>query len=91
MINYQNMKCLLESILVEDKLSDLQSRYKDIHPDIIKDIWNNGVPSNNQGRYIDWLIDWSVKENNKSHNPQRTKNALDIYDRRLIWDNKKDY
>ena len=77
MINYQNMKMLLESILVEDKLSDLQSRYKDIHPDTIKDIWDNGVPSNNQGKYIDW----SIKENNKSHNPTRTKNALEIYDR----------
>jgi hypothetical protein len=35
------------------------------------------VPSNNQGKYIDWAI----KENTKSHNPNRTKNALEIYDR----------
>ncbi len=77
MIDYNNMKVLLESILVEDKLSDLQSRYSHIHPDTIKDIWNNGVPSNNQGKYIDW----SIKENIKSHNPSRTKNALEIYDR----------
>jgi hypothetical protein len=71
------MKILLESILLEDKLSDLQSRYSQIHPDTIKDIWNNGVPSNNQGKYIDWAI----KENIKSHNPHRTKYALEIYDR----------
>ncbi len=77
MIDYNNMKVLLESILLEDKLSDLQSRYSHIHPDTIKDIWNNGVPSNNQGKYIDW----SIKENIKSHNPSRTKNALEIYDR----------
>ena len=77
MIDYHNMKVLLESILVEDKLSDLQSRYSHIHPDTIKDIWNNGVPSNNQGKYIDW----SIKENIKNHNPNRTKNALEIYDR----------
>ncbi len=77
MIDYNNMKMLLESILLEDKLSDLQSRYPHIHPDIIKDIWNNGVPSNNQGKYIDW----SIKENIKEHNPSRTKNALEIYDR----------
>ena len=77
MIDYNNMKMLLESILLEDKLSDLQSRYSHIHPDTIKDIWHNGVPSNNQGKYIDW----SIKENIKSHNPSRTKNALEIYDR----------
>ena len=77
MIDYNNMKMLLESILLEDKLSDLQSRYSHIHPDTIKDIWNNGVPSNNQGKYIDW----SIKENIKEHNPNRTKNALEIYDR----------
>ncbi len=77
MINYSDMKVLLESILLEDKLSDLQSRYSHIHPDTIKDIWNNGVPSNNQGKYIDWAI----KENTKSHNPNRTKLALEIYDR----------
>ncbi len=77
MIDYHNMKVLLESILLEDKLSDLQSRYSHIHPDTIKDIWNNGVPSNNQGKYIDW----SIKENTKNHNPSRTKNALEIYDR----------
>ncbi len=77
MINYSHMKILLESILLEDKLSDLQSRYSHIHPDTIKDIWNNGVPSNNQGKYIDWAI----KENIKSHNPNRTKYALEIYDR----------
>ena len=77
MINYSDMKVLLESILLEDKLSDLQSRYSHIHPDTIKDIWNNGVPSNNQGKYIDWAI----KENSKSHNPNRTKLALEIYDR----------
>ena len=77
MIDYHNMKMLLESILLEDKLSDLQSRYSHIHPYTIKDIWNNGVPSNNQGKYIDW----SIKENIKSHNPSRTKNALEIYDR----------
>jgi hypothetical protein len=71
------MKVLLESILLEDKLSDLQNRYSHIHPDTIKDIWNNGVPSNNQGKYIDWAI----KENSKSHKPNRTKNALEIYDR----------
>ncbi len=77
MIDYNTMKMLLESILLEDKLSDLQSRYSHIHPDTIKDIWNNGVPSNNQGKYIDW----SIKENIKNHNPSRTKNALEIYDR----------
>ena len=77
MINYSHMKTLLESILLEDKLSDLQNRYSHIHPDTVKDIWNNGVPSNNQGKYIDWAI----KENSKSHNPNRTKLALEIYDR----------
>ncbi len=77
MINYSDMKVLLESILLEDKLSDFQNRYSHIHPDTIKDIWNNGVPSNNQGKYIDW----SIKENIKAHNPSRTKNALEIYDR----------
>lgn len=59
------MKCLLESIFVEDKLSDFVNHYKDIHPDTIKDVLDNGVPNNNQGKYIDW----SIKENNKSHNP----------------------
>lgn len=72
-----DIKCILESILLEDKLKDLQQQNYHIHPDTIKDIWENGVPKNNQGRYINW----SLKENTKSFDPKRTRSALEIYDR----------